>query len=237
VDLARLAAALLAASTLWMAAPLLQAQVPSLDESDRTAFRAWFTLLADAQFYRTTPDVTDCAALVRHAAREAFRPHDAEWIRRARLPVAALAPEVRSRPTARDGMLPLFRVSGSVTPRFAEFADARTIVTLNTVPLGREAGAARAGDLLYFHQPDQQWPDHLMVFVGRSALEHEGADWVVYHTGASGTGERASGREGAEPGEVRKVRLGDLMRHPSPRWRPLPTNRHFMGVFRLSFLA
>ena len=38
------------------------AQVRLADDSDRAAFRAWFVLLADAQFERQTPDVTDCAA-------------------------------------------------------------------------------------------------------------------------------------------------------------------------------
>ena len=47
------------------------AQVRLADESDRAAFRAWFVLLADAQFERRAPEVTDCAALVRFAFREA----------------------------------------------------------------------------------------------------------------------------------------------------------------------
>jgi DNA-binding transcriptional MerR regulator len=34
-------------------------------------------------------------------------------------------------------------------------------------------------------------------------------------------------------GEVRKTRLSTLMRHPAPRWRPLASNTHFVGVFRL----
>ena len=55
---------------------------PTLDAEDRAAFLAWFTLLADAQFYRPTTDVVDCAALVRHAAREALREHTPEWLRR-----------------------------------------------------------------------------------------------------------------------------------------------------------
>jgi uncharacterized protein YfaT (DUF1175 family) len=61
----------------------IAAQVRLTDASDRAALRAWFVLLADAQFYRHTPDVTDCAALVRHAMREAFRPHTPEWLRQA----------------------------------------------------------------------------------------------------------------------------------------------------------
>ncbi|MBE3132113.1 MAG: DUF1175 family protein, partial [Acidobacteria bacterium] len=46
-------------------------QVQLRDESDRAAFLAWFVVMADAQFYHPTSDVTDCAALVRHAVREA----------------------------------------------------------------------------------------------------------------------------------------------------------------------
>ncbi len=39
---------------------------------------------------------------------------------------------------------------------------------------GRSAATSRAlqpGDLLYFHQPEQSQPDHLMVFVGRSFFD------------------------------------------------------------------
>src|SRR5690606_28520573 len=60
----------------------LAAGRPALAAQDRAAFRGWFTLLADAQFYRPTADVVDCAALVRHAAREALREHTREWLRR-----------------------------------------------------------------------------------------------------------------------------------------------------------
>jgi uncharacterized protein YfaT (DUF1175 family) len=35
---------------------------------------------------------------------------------------------------------------------------------------------------------------------------------------------------------MRKVRLGDLTRHPSPRWRPLAANQQFVGVFRLTLV-
>ncbi|MBE3131976.1 MAG: DUF1175 family protein, partial [Acidobacteria bacterium] len=56
-----------------------------------------------------------------------------------------------------------------------------------------------------------------------SAFDRSADDWVVYHTGP----------DDASPGEVRKVRLIDLMRHPSPRWRPVTANPVFVGVFRL----
>jgi uncharacterized protein YfaT (DUF1175 family) len=198
------------------------AQVRLADDSDRAAFRAWFVLLADAQFERTTPDVADCAALVRHAFREALRAHTPEWVRRTALPFTPQFADVRSAPRAGEDRWPLFLVSNA-PPKYAEFADAKTLVRFNARPLGRDATAARPGDLLYFHQPAQKDPDHLMVFIGRSFFEAEGDDWVVYHTGPAGHG----------PGEVRKVRLSTLMQHPAPRWRPLVSNPQFVGVFRL----
>jgi hypothetical protein len=202
------------------------AQVRLADESDRAAFGAWFTLLADAQFERAAPDVADCAGLIRFAFREALRAHTPEWRRRVGLDFTPHFPDVRSAPRAEAAGWPLFRVTDAPTPRYAEFADAKTIVALNTVPMGRDGSRARPGDLLYFRQPSQSQPDHLMVFVGPSHFETADRDWVVYHTGPLDEG----------PGEVRKARLATLARHPSARWRPVATNPNFVGVFRLAAL-
>jgi uncharacterized protein YfaT (DUF1175 family) len=202
------------------------AQVRLADGSDRSAFRSWFALLADAQFDRPAPEVTDCAALVRFAFREALRVHTIEWARRAGLPFTPGFPDVRSAPIATAAGWPLFRVATDPHPRYSEFADAHTLVTLNARPIGRQTAALAAGDLLYFRQAAQSEPDHLMVFIGKSFFEADGDDWIVYHTGPIDGG----------PGEVRKVRLLDLVRHPSERWRPIPSNGRFVGAFRLAVL-
>ena len=219
----RLAASALALS---VAVTPVSAQVRLADASDRSAFQSWFVLLADAQFERPAPDVTDCAALIRFAFREALRPHTGEWARRVSLPFAPTFPDVRSAPVPTKSGWPLFRVSTATPAQYAEFADARTIVALNARPLGRDTSALKPGDLLYYRQPGQSQPDHLMVFVGRSFFDREHDDWVVYHTGPSDDGH----------GEVRKVRLADLRQHPAPRWRPLTSNQNFVGVFRLTAL-
>jgi uncharacterized protein YfaT (DUF1175 family) len=203
------------------------AQVRLADETDRAAFRGWFVLLADAAFYRTPPEVVDCAALVRYAMREGLRPHTAEWLRLARLPVAPALPDVSRRPVAVDGRLPLFRVASDASAPMAEFADARTLVRWNTRLISREASDARPGDLLYYRQLEQRQPDHLMVVVGPSQLDRSADDFLVYHTGPDDHG----------PGEIRKVRMTDLLQHPAPRWRPVPSNRAFIGVFRLVALT
>jgi len=208
---------------LVLAASAGRAQVRLLDESDRTAFRAWFVLLADAQFENPADEITDCAGLVRFAFREALRPHTPEWAARVKLPFAPRFPDVRSAPRATSTGWPLFRVAAGRSERYAEFADARTLVSLNARPLARDTAALEPGDLLYFHQGRQSQPDHLMVFVGKSFFDRDAQDWVVYHTGPTDGG----------PGEVRKVRLHDLLQHPAPRWRPLPSNPSFVGAFRL----
>ena len=219
----------------------ISAQIRLADESDRAAFRSWFVLLADAQFERQTADVTDCAGLVRHAVREALRAHTPEWVRRSGLPFAPQFADVRSAPRASSDSLPLFQITPGPSPTFAEFADAKTLIHLNARPQGRDVRALRAGDLLYFHQPGQREPDHLMIFVGRSHFEPDGDDWVVYHTGpidpsTSSGSPRAQSRGDGGPGEVRKTRLSTLMQHPSPRWRPVTVNPNFVGVFRLGIL-
>jgi uncharacterized protein YfaT (DUF1175 family) len=211
---------------LCSAAPVA-AQLRLADESDRAAFRGWFVLLADAAFYQPPAEATDCAALVRYAMREALRPHTPEWLRLARLPVAPALAELRARPIARDGRLPLFRTGVDAGAPLAEFADAKTLVRWNTRLISRDAADARPGDLLYYRQPSQRQPDHLMIVVGPSRLDGSAPDFIVYHTGPDDGG----------PGEIRKVRLADLARHPAPRWRPTAANPAFVGVFRLVALT
>lgn len=224
VGLARLVALIGLAGLMPVASA---AQMRLADESDRTAFRGWFVLLADAAFYQPPAEVVDCAALVRYAMREALRPHTPEWLRLARLPVAPALPEVTARPPAGDGGVPLFRVTADASRPMAEFADARTLVRWNTRLVSRTASDARPGDLLYYRQLDQRQPDHLMIVVGPSRLDPSADDFIVYHTGPDDRG----------AGEIRKVRMADLRLHPAPRWRPVPANRAFIGVFRLIALT
>lgn len=70
-----------------------------------------------------------------------------------------------------------------------------------------------------------------MIFVGRSQWPVEGEspqvdDVVVYHTGPIRN----------KPGEMRRVRVEELLHHPSPRWRPVKGNSNFLGVYRWNIL-
>jgi uncharacterized protein YfaT (DUF1175 family) len=207
---------------------------------DRENFRRWFTLIAEAQFYRLSKEWNaeqrDCAGLVRFAWREALRRHDRTWFQKMGPGYKAIGPDV-ARYNLEQSPLgeKLFRTNfGSYkdgdlsTDIFSEFADARTLRTFNAKFVSRDRHYAQSGDLLFFYQPwVQKFPYHVMIFLGDSKLTDEpSSDWVVYHTGASPTDE----------GTVKKVELSVLDHHPNPRWRPVETNKNFLGFYRLKIL-
>lgn len=186
-----------------------------------------------------SPDQRDCAGLVRYAWREALRRHDRLWFQAMGEGWEPVAPDVRAY-QLESGPLgeKIFRAEfGSLqmgdleAGRFSEFADARTLKNHNVIPLGRDRRRALTGDLLFFHQPGaRKYPYHVMIFLGDARIAGEGAaDWVVYHTGYTGASPE-------DAGEVKKVRLSTLDRHPDPRWRPVEENRNFLGFYRLKIL-
>jgi hypothetical protein len=208
---------------------------------DRENFRRWFTALAEMQFQEISKqwnaEQRDCAGLVRFSWREALRTHDRAWMQRMGDAYDAIAPDVHRTRTLERGALGarLFRTRpGAFQERdltdgtFSDFADARTLKEFNTEFVSRDRRRAESGDLIFFHQPwAQQYPYHVMIFLGAAREASEGAaDWVVYHTGAS-PGDR---------GTIKKVRLAVLDEHPDRRWRPVQSNRNFLGFYRLKIL-
>jgi uncharacterized protein YfaT (DUF1175 family) len=209
---------------------------------DRENFRRWFTALAETQFYELSrqwnAEQRDCAGLVRFSWREALRTHDRAWVQRmGGGAYDAIAPDVQRARTLERGVLGerLFRTrSGAFQESdlsdhtFSDFADARTLKEYNTEFVSRDRRRAESGDLIFFHQPwAQQYPYHVMVFLGAARESAEGAsDWVVYHTGTSPDGR----------GTIKKVRLAVLDEHPDKRWRPVESNRNFLGFYRLKIL-
>ncbi len=208
--------------------------------TDRENFRQWFTLIAEAQFYELSKEWNteqrDCAGLVRFAWREALRRHDRPWFQKMGPLYKAIAPDVARYSLGQNPLGGrLFRTNfgaykdGDVTNgNFAEFADARSLKNFNAKFISRDRNQAQPGDLLFFHQPwVQKFPFHVMIYLGNSKLSAEPAeDWVVYHTGASPTDE----------GTVKKVALTVLDQHPNRRWRPVESNSHFLGFYRLKIL-
>ncbi len=207
--------------------------------NDRENFRAWFTWIAEMQFYKLSdqwnPEQRDCAGLVRFAWREALRTHDRAWYQRMGETFEPVAGDVSLKLGAEPLREKLFRTapgtynaSDVVAGRFSEFADAQTLKFYNVTFVSRDREQARPGDLLFFYQPFvQKFPYHVMLFLGDARVAGEGAhDWVVYHTGAAPE----------NGGTVKKVRLAVLDEHPNKRWRPVLSNQNFLGFYRLKVL-
>jgi uncharacterized protein len=198
---------------------------------DRAAFRQWFWQLAEAQAElpdtEKAAEIQDCAALLRYSYREALKTHDADWaqaqhvgdvafdsVRQWRYPETMLGTGLfRVRPGP-------FVEGDQSDGAFAQYADAHALMSWNTYRVGRSLRAAKPGDLIFFKQLEQNSPYHSMVITGRDA------DWVVYHTGPI---ER-------HKGEMRRMTVADLLRHPDARWRPVAENSNFLGVFRWNLL-
>jgi len=210
---------------------------------DQDTFRRWFVLVAEFQALRPASEVpreiNDCAALLRYSYRNALRTHDAGWFKESEItPPSALPSLEKYRYPHTPLGASLFRVKPGAfnaddlnDGTFAEFADAKTLKDFNMHFLSRDISAARPGDLLFFRQLEQDSPFHSMIFIGRSPWLGESSpadsgDVVVYHTGPIGSA----------PGEMRRLSVAELLQHPSPRWRPVPGNSNFLGVFRWNIL-
>lgn len=207
--------------------------------ADREAFRQWFAAVAEYQALRPAKElpaeINDCAALLRYSYRAALHLHSAPWLAENKLEALASLPSVRKYAYPHTPLgAAIFRVHSpleglSLRESFAEFADAKTLMQLNTFFVSRDVRSARPGDLLFFRQLEQNSPYHSVIFVGRSRLipAGPGEDAIlVYHTGPTGN----------SPGEMRRVSLTQLLEHPSPRWRPVTGNSNFLGVYRWNIL-
>src|SRR5436853_3859507 len=207
---------------------------------DRDNFRRWFTATAEMQFYQLSDqwkiEQRDCAGLARFAIREALRRHDRLWFQKMGPGYETVASDVAGfdldpNPPGEKVLrtdFGSFHESDLRAGGFSEFADGRALKNFNAIFVGRDRREAEAGDLLFFYQPwVQKFPYHVMIFLGSPRVAPNGErDWVVYHTGSSPT----------DKGTVKKVELSVLERHPDPRWRPLESNRNFLGFYRLKIL-
>ncbi len=207
---------------------------------DRDNFRRWFTTIAETQFYQLSDqwkaEQRDCAGLVRFAMREALRRHDRIWFQKMGPGYETVAPDVAGFDLDRNPLgekifrtdFGSFHESDLRNGRFSEFADGRSLKNFNSIFVSRDRREAQPGDLLFFYQPwVQKFPYHVMVVLGSPrTAPNGGQDWVVYHTGSSPT----------DQGTVKKVQLSVLDHHPDPRWRPVESNKNFLGFYRLKIL-
>ena len=200
---------------------------------DRAAFRAWFVAIAEQEAAlpnnNLPAEINDCAALLRFAYRESLVQHDDRWLAAQPDPTrfTSLVSIAQYHYPQTPLGLNLFRIAPGpytaadlTTSAFAQFADAHALLAFNTYPVSRNVRTALAGDLLFFRQLEQNSQYHSMVIAGAHA------DWVIYHTGPIGK----------QKGEIRRVALEDLLHHPDARWRPVPGNTNFLGVYRWNLL-
>jgi uncharacterized protein YfaT (DUF1175 family) len=208
------------------------------EEADRQAFRRWFTYLAEAQYFQRPEErpaeIVDCAALIRYAYREALRAHDAAWANASGL---KLVPAFDSVAKYRYPFTPLgaalfrvrpgpFRAGDLSSGAFLQFSDAQTLWRYNTHRATRDVARALPGDLLFFRQESGRVTFHSMVYIGASLVRPDERRYLLYHTGP----------EGADPGEIRRLTVEDLMNFPKAEWRPLESNASFLGVARWNIL-
>ncbi len=184
-----------------------------LDQEQSALFRAWMVRLINEQV-RQGPNPRwfhrDCAGLVRFVVGEAFKPHDAKWLRRNGVSNHPLPPDLRLHPEQKALTQGWVQLDG----RRAPFATAQVIIQQNAYFVSRDVNQALPGDLLFFDQGDDQ---HLMVWMGR---------YISYHTGV----------ESKSDSGLRAVTLQKLMEWKDTRWRPEQSNPNFIGIFRLAFL-
>src|SRR5258708_21445562 len=202
---------------------------------DEDSFRRWFAVTAEYQALRPSnelpAEINDCAALIRYAYRNALHGHDEAWFQETQMRPPEALPSVGKYGYPHTPLgAALFRVKpGLYAPEdlrngaFAEFADAKTLKSLNTFYVSRDIRQARLGDLLFYYQLEQYSPFHSMIFIGRSQWPVEGEspevdDIVVYHTGPVGK----------KPGEMRRARVGEFVDHPSPPLGPGESDRHLL---------
>lgn len=125
--------------------------------ADRSAFRRWFTFLAESRYYAHKPlrEVSDGYSLIRWAGRHALASHDVAWSRTVELPIFPAMPSVRAK-------LPF---AGRFEPQI----------------LTRDLSLAQPGDILLFRRANLT--AHVMIYIGQSQIVPSPDRWVIYISG------------------------------------------------------
>jgi len=211
-------------------------------ESDRTAFRRWFTTIALAQLTHLDDawHDRDCAGLVRYCYREALKRHDSAWLHQRRWLVAGGIADVgkynyphvplvgtrvfNAGQRRDDDSLRVASVSdhhrrARESLPFHAFAEAARLKDNSMSMHSRVPSDALPGDILiYLNDTESQWPYHMMIYLGGGV--------AIYHTGP----------DGSSPGRVKKLSLQELASHPNARWHPVEQNPYFLGFYRWRIL-
>lgn len=191
------------------------AQHDKLDFGQSQAFRSWFIRIIKDQVSRgPSPRWTqkDCSSLIRFAAYEALRKHDKKWMHASGTEYSNLPPEVALRPNQE---IHINNWNLDEKSKKGSFVSALGIIQQNADFISKDINQAKAGDLLFFDQGEDQ---HLMVWMG---------SYVAYHTGSNNKNDSG----------LRSVEIKKIMNWKDSRWQPKMDNPNFIGVYRLAFLS
>jgi uncharacterized protein YfaT (DUF1175 family) len=213
-------------------------------QSDRQAFRRWFTTIAAGQLTHLDDrwHDRDCAGLIRYCYREALKRHDNAWLASRRYLRDPSIPDVQkyNYPNVPFVGTRVFRVgrkaegivrktsaatpaqhqhSNDILAQFSEFAEAARLKDNSLGFVSRSPLEALPGDVIfYLNDTESDWPYHTMIWLGNGM--------TVYHTGPDGN----------NPGIVKKLSLAQLRQHPNSRWHPVESNPYFLGFYRWRIL-
>jgi uncharacterized protein YfaT (DUF1175 family) len=127
--------------------------------ADRTAFRRWFTFLAESRYYARAPlrGVSDAGGLLRWAYSQALRQHNARWYRSVELPLVPVMPSVCRVDAA---------ASKSQSGAFTRFY------------VSRNPADAEPGELLMYRRDEPE--ARLMIYIGASQVFPSPKKCVIY---------------------------------------------------------
>jgi uncharacterized protein YfaT (DUF1175 family) len=203
-------------------------------EADRTNFCQWFTAIAESQFYAPAQNWydmhKDCAGLVVFAYKEALKKHDRAWFDKFPYLVRRDIPDIQKYnypylPLLGDNIFRLksggFRNEDTANGAFAAAVNVNNLINYNLTFISKDPGQFKQGDILFFlHTENHLMPFHSMIYTGEQG-------WLIYHTGPL---------DDQEKGEVRKVALSALLKHPDKSWIPTADNPCFLGAYRFNIL-
>lgn len=195
-------------------------------EEDRWAFRNWIVRIAEAQFLNQSTAWSlkerDCAGLIRVAYREALKKHDSRWFERFGLPLDKNLADVEcfnypDIPVIGEKLFKIKSGKASEIESFGVFADAETLIASNVKFISKDVTVAEKGDILFFEDRDnEEWPFHSMLV----SESNKGNIKLIYHTGSN------SG--------IKRVPVEYL--YSSEKFRPVPGNPRFLGLYRFKIL-
>jgi hypothetical protein len=196
--------------------------VLELDYSDSINFRNWFLEISKSQFAKKSNlwKDRDCSGLIRFAYKEALKKHDENWEKNSDF----VHHSSIQKPDVKKYNYPDIPLIGTkifkiLDFEFGVFADAYHLLKYNVDFVSKDYKKAKSGDILFFYHPSSvDMPYHSMIYTG---------DGLLYHTGPIEDKE----------GELRYLKLEDVLKNFPLDWQPLPSNNKFLGFFKFKILS